>query len=239
MFGLGQFCTAVQWVELTVAGGSSAGSASKCLWLLVQTPIMLFSLCAFNGGSLLLFSCLMLGFSLPTKWRPILLSLGLSSDEWWPEDWSQPTCRQRERRMSKVPPAQFELDEPAGPGSRAYGTGLNQQSFSIFVFECVLAVFHFTLSLSTIENHSPPPGLVTYHNTKQLSLSGDGTQWLLTPAYTLYFARNFLLKMPPSSLLCHQNLYVCLLALLNWSPQETFKSVYPTGWLLYSKFQWY
>jgi len=53
----------------------------------------------------------------------------------------------RERRMSKVPPAQFELMNQNNSGSRAHAIGLNQQSFSIFVFKVVFWQF-FTYALS-------------------------------------------------------------------------------------------
>lgn len=153
------------------------------------------SLSVFKCGSLLLFSCLM-GFLLlnpSDETDPAVLGI-IPSDEWWPQDWRQLTCRQREG-VSEVPPAPFGLMTQNNSGSRALGIGLNQQSFSILGFEveCFGIFSHMpsflhsrywenTLSLITwISCHTPPNN---YHWT-------DCIHWVLFPVFMLHFARIF------------------------------------------------
>lgn len=134
--------------------------------------------------------------------KQILLSLGLSLvDGRWPQDWRQLTCRQREGDV-KASSIQFGLMNRNNSGSRAHGTGLNQQSSSIFVFEVecfgkrslIPSLFYFRYLKSTLS--------ITWdsscHNTKQLALNRlDCFPWPLFPAFMLNFARIFHLKCLP------------------------------------------
>lgn len=198
------------------------------------------SLCVFNGGSLLLFSCLM-GFLLlnpSDEADPAVLGIIPS---WWVMTWGlEPADLQAEREGCQRF-LQLNLNWwtriilAAGLMELASTSNLSQFLSSRWCFgsfSLTLSLFYYRKPLSTTR--------VSYHhNTKQLSLSG----WYPVATHPCLYAllcKKLSLKMPPSSLLCHQNSIrasrPCSTDLLE---ETSFKSVYPTdGFFIPNSSQW-
>lgn len=196
------------------------------------------SLCVFNGGSLLLFSCLM-GFLLlnpSDEADPAVLGIIPS---WWVMTWGlEPADLQAERGGCQRF-LQLNLNWwtriilAAGLMELASTSNLSQ----FLPLRWGLGNFSLTLSLSYYRKPLSTTGVSCHHNSEQLPLSG----WHPVVTHSCLYAllcKKLSLKMPPSSLLCHQN-SICTSrpCSINSSPwRNHFQISLPHGWLLYSKF---